>query len=211
MFETSTIDPNEDNQNCYYYKIILIGDSTVGKTSLIIRFCDNKFHEAGTATVGIDTKSKTIKRNSKKIELEIWDTAGQERFKSLTKNSYQGADGIILVYDKSNKKSFQNIKIWYNNIKDSIDIEQTAILVVGNKCDIPDPEVSSEIAQKYCDDCKLEFIETSCKDNINVEDAFYKLVDVIVKLDSEEKRNDKMRRSRVEGGSSCKKKKKCCK
>ena len=211
MFETSTIDPNDDNQDCYSFKTILIGDSTVGKTSLIIRFCDNTFNETGTSTVGIDTKSKTIKRNSKKVELEIWDTAGQERFKSLTKTSFRGADGIILVYDKTNKKSFQNIRVWFSNIKEAISIEKTALLVIGNKSDIDDPEVTTDTAQKYCDECNLDFIETSCKDNINVEEAFCKLVDKMIDLDNESKRNEKMRRSKVESASFSKKKKKCCK
>ena len=101
-----------NDKEIYSYKVILLGDSFVGKTSLIIRFCDNIFEESGTATIGIDTKTKYVIRKDKKIELQIWDTAGQERFRSLAKNCTNQMDGIILVYDISNKDSFHNVKIW---------------------------------------------------------------------------------------------------
>ena len=126
---------NVDN-NIYRYKIILIGDSFVGKTSLIIRFCDEKFAPNSIATIGIDTKTKFIIRKEKKIELQIWDTAGQERFRSLSKNCCNQMDGIVFVYDINNRETFKNIKLWYKNIKNIVNYKIVGTVLVGNKCDI---------------------------------------------------------------------------
>jgi small GTP-binding protein len=203
----------EENQDIVSYKIILLGDTAVGKTSLILRFCNNEFQEKSIATVGVDTKKIYYKYQDKKMALDIWDTAGQERFKSLAKNSFKGADGIILVYDLAVKKTFQNIKNWYNNIKESIDISNVAIIIVGNKSDIPDKEVKKEISDKFCEQYKLQTIETSCKDNINVHEAFNLLIEEMLKLDDAQKQQNKRRQSKL-GASTFsnhkKGKKKCC-
>ena len=100
------------------YKILILGNSSVGKTSFLVRFCDEKFDPETLTTVGVDYKKKFIKRNEKKIKLQICDTAGQERFRAIARNLYKNADGIVLMYDISNKKSFQDIKDWINSIKD---------------------------------------------------------------------------------------------
>jgi Ras-related protein Rab-8A len=157
---TNVEEEDDDNQDILSYKIILLGDSTVGKTSLIIRFCDSKFNENCTSTVGVDTKTKYVRHNDKKIELDIWDTAGQERFKCLAKNCYQGADGIILMYDITQKKTFHNIKNWYNNIKDSMNINKVAMIILGNKSDLPNKEVTKEMGEKFSEQYGLELLET---------------------------------------------------
>ena len=100
------------------YKILILGNSSVGKTSFLLRFCDEKFDYETFTTVGLDYKKKVIKRNEKKIKLHIFITAGQERFRAIARNLYKNADGIVLMYDISNKKSFQDIKDWINSIKD---------------------------------------------------------------------------------------------
>ena len=158
MTRVTNFNEDEDNQDVLTFKIILLGDSSVGKTSLILRFCDNKFLEIGTSTIGVDTKTKDVRHNGKKIELEIWDTAGQERFRTLAKNSVQGADGIILVYDITQKKTFSNIKHWYDNIKNNIDIDKVALILVGNKSDLPDPQVKKETSEKFCEQYNLQVI-----------------------------------------------------
>ncbi len=205
-------DEDEDNQDALTFKIILLGDSSVGKTSLILRFCDDKFMEIGTSTIGVDTKTKDIRHNGKKIELDIWDTAGQERFRSLAKNSCQGADGIILVYDISQKKTFINIKHWYDNIKNNIDISKVAIILVGNKSDLPDPQVKKESTEKFCEQYNLQVIETSCKDNINIEETFNILIEKMLKLYNDDKKEFKNRASKLDKNTSNAKKdkKKCC-
>ena len=139
---------DDDNIDVYLYKIILLGDSFVGKTSLIIRFCDDIYEDVGTATIGVDTKTKFIKRKDKKIQLQIWDTSGQERFRSLAKNCTNQMDGIILVYDINQKETFQNIKIWYNNLRDTVDFKKVGFILVGNKSDMP-RQVDKNLAEEF--------------------------------------------------------------
>ena len=212
MTRVTNFNEDEDNQDALTFKIILLGDSSVGKTSLILRFCDDKFMEIGTSTIGVDTKTKDVRHNGKKIELDIWDTAGQERFKTLAKNSYQGADGIILVYDITQKKTFSNIKHWYDNIKNNIDIDKVAIILVGNKSDLPDPQVKKESTEKFCEQYNLQVIETSCKENINVVETFNILIEKMIKLYNDDKKEFKNRTSKLDKNTSNTKKdkKKCC-
>ena len=200
MSRVENIDEDEeDNQNVLSYKVIFLGDTAVGKTSLIFRFCEDKYDEAFTATIGIDIKTKNYIYQDKKIELDIWDSAGQERYKSLAKNSFQGADGIILVYDLSNKKTFQNIKVWYNHIKDMIDINKVAIIIVGNKSDLPEREVNKETCDKFCQKYNLQSIETSCKKNINIKETFDLLIDKMIKMQDKLKQENKRRNSKIDG------------
>lgn len=212
MTRVTNFNEDEDNQDALTFKIILLGDSSVGKTSLILRFCDDKFMEIGTSTIGVDTKTKDVRHNGKKIELDIWDTAGQERFKTLAKNSYQGADGIILVYDITQKKTFSNIKHWYDNIKNNIDINKVAIILVGNKSDLPDPQVKKESTEKFCEQYNLQVIETSCKENINIVETFNILIEKMIKLYNDDKKEFKNRTSKLDKNTSNTKKdkKKCC-
>ena len=212
MTRVTNFNEDEDNQDALTFKIILLGDSSVGKTSLILRFCDDKFMEIGTSTIGVDTKTKDVRHNGKKIQLEIWDTAGEERFRTLAKNSYQGSDGIILVYDITQKKTFSNIKHWYDNIKNNIDIDKVAIILVGNKSDLPDPQVKKESSEKFCEQYNLQLIETSCKDNINIEETFNILIEKMIKLYNDDKKEFKNRASKLDKNTSITKKdkKKCC-
>ena len=212
MTRVTNFNEDEDNQDFLAFKIILLGDSSVGKTSLILRFCDDKFMEIGTSTIGVDTKTKDVRHNGKKIQLEIWDTAGEERFRTLAKNSYQGSDGIILVYDITQKKTFSNIKHWYDNIKNNIDIDKVAIILVGNKSDLPDPQVKKESSEKFCEQYNLQLIETSCKDNINIEETFNVLIEKMIKLYNDDKKEFKNRASKLDKNTSITKKdkKKCC-
>ena len=166
------------------FKILLVGDSEVGKTSFILRFCEDKFKEDSISTIGLDTKTKFIKRNNKKIQLIIWDTAGQERFKSLAKNTFKGAQGILLMYSINKKSSFKAIRDWLNSIREGVDIEKIGLLVIGNKCDLPteEREVDDEMVKVLKDKEKVEVLEASAKNNINVNDAFILLIDKMIKL-----------------------------
>ena len=128
------------------YKILILGDSTVGKTAFIVRFCEGRFEEDSLTTIGLDSKVKFISRQEKKIQLQIWDTAGQERFRSLSKNYYKGADGILLMYDISNYESFKHIKNWITDIKNNI----------GNKKHKPLCLLRYYKVQQHSDQCKFK-------------------------------------------------------
>lgn len=200
---------NEDIEQIPKFKIIILGNTMIGKTSLILRYCKGKFDECGISTVGVDTQLKYIKYDDKIIGLDIWDTAGQERYKSLAKNTFQGADGIILMYDLTDKKTFEDIRNWHRNIRDSVDIKTIAIILVGNKSDLNDRiVVKKEVVEKYCTTEKLQSIETSCKDNVNVDETFEYLIEKIMKENSYKAqygRTSKLTSYRPP------KKKKCCK
>ncbi|XP_061632833.1 ras-related protein Rab-13 isoform X2 [Phyllopteryx taeniolatus] len=119
----------------FLFKLLLIGDSGVGKTCLIIRFAEDNFNSTYISTIGIDFKVKTIEVDGKKVKLQVWDTAGQERFKTITTAYYRGAMGIILVYDITDEKSFENIQNWMKSIKENASAGVSRMLL-GNKCDI---------------------------------------------------------------------------
>ncbi|RVE62080.1 hypothetical protein OJAV_G00177280 [Oryzias javanicus] len=169
----------------YLFKLLLIGDSGVGKTCILFRFSEDAFNSTFISTIGIDFKIRTIELDGKKIKLQIWDTAGQERFRTITTAYYRGAMGIMLVYDITNEKSFDNIKNWIRNIEEhaSSDVEK---MVLGNKCDINDKrQVTKMGGEKLALEYGIKFMETSAKSNINVENAFLTLArDIKTKMDT---------------------------
>ena len=157
----------------YLVKIALLGDTTVGKTNLVLRFTDNTFTTNNPPTIGYDYKSKTInlKNSKKKAKLQIWDTAGQERYMSLSKTVFQRVDGVILVYDIRVRSSFEHILNWINIVKDFND--KMPILLIGNKTDLEEERiVSYEEGKKLADEKNLEFMETSALNGNNVDEAF---------------------------------------
>ena len=178
----------ENKKNSIEAKIITLGDSHVGKTSLMVKFIENKFTVNYMSTVGFDLKCKTMQINNEEIKLIIHDTAGQERFRSLASNYIKKANGILLVYDISDKKSFENIGKWMDDI-----IEETGyklpIVLVGNKSDLTKERVvtkeEGEIAAK---EYNLTFFETSCKDGDNIENCFKNLIEQILEKKNKEKR-----------------------
>ncbi|CAF3242470.1 unnamed protein product [Rotaria sp. Silwood2] len=134
----------------YLFKLLLIGDSGVGKTCVLLRFCDSAFSTTFISTIGIDFKIRTIELDGRKIKLQIWDTAGQERFKTITTAYYRGAMGIMLVYDITSEKSFDNIKNWIRNIQEHASAEVERMLI-GNKCDMQDKrQVTREKGENVC-------------------------------------------------------------
>ncbi|GMT27187.1 hypothetical protein PFISCL1PPCAC_18484 [Pristionchus fissidentatus] len=162
------------------FKLLLIGDSGVGKTCILYRFSDDAFNTTFISTIGIDFKIKTIELHGKKIKLQIWDTAGQERFHTITTSYYRGAMGIMLVYDITNSKSFDNISKWLRNIDEHAS-EDVVKMLLGNKCDMADRRVvSKDRGEKIASDHNIRFLETSAKANINIDTAFYELAGAIL-------------------------------
>ncbi|XP_062187649.1 ras-related protein RABE1c-like [Phragmites australis] len=154
-------------------KMLLIGDSGVGKSCLLLRFSDDTFTTSFITTIGIDFKVRTVELDGKRVKLQIWDTAGQERFRTITTAYYRGAMGILLVYDVTDESSFNNIRNWVRNIEQHASDNVNKILV-GNKVDMDAKRVvSTAQGQKLADEYGMQFFETSAKTNQNVEQVFF--------------------------------------
>jgi len=159
----------------FLIKLLLIGDSGVGKSCLLLRFCDDAWTPSFITTIGIDFKIRTIELDGKRIKLQIWDTAGQERFRTITTAYYRGAMGILLVYDVTDDRSFNNIRTWHANIEQHAS-EGVNKVLIGNKSDWTDKRaVSEEDGRELAEELGIKFIETSAKINEGVEDAFFTL------------------------------------
>ena len=156
----------------YLFKLLLIGDSGVGKSCLLLRFADDTYTESYISTIGVDFKIRTIQLDGKTIKLQIWDTAGQERFRTITSSYYRGAHGIIVVFDVTDQESFMNVKQWLHEI-DRYACQNVKKLLVGNKCDLASKRaVPTEQAQEFADSLGIQYLETSAKNSTNVEKAF---------------------------------------
>jgi len=163
----------------YLFKLLLIGDSGVGKSCLLLRFADDTYTESYISTIGVDFKIRTIELDSKTIKLQIWDTAGQERFRTITSSYYRGAHGIIVVYDVTDQESFNNVKQWLHEI-DRYASENVNKLLVGNKSDLTTKRVVDyNAAKEFADGLGIPFLETSAKNATNVEQAFLTMANEI--------------------------------
>eukprot|EP01091_Cochliopodium_minus_P002118 TRINITY_DN1200_c0_g1_i1.p1 TRINITY_DN1200_c0_g1~~TRINITY_DN1200_c0_g1_i1.p1 ORF type:complete len:176 (+),score=30.31 TRINITY_DN1200_c0_g1_i1:33-560(+) len=160
------------------YKIVLCGDSGTGKSNILRRFTDNEFIEESRATIGVEFETKTLKFKEKIIKSQIWDTAGQERFKAICSAYYRGANGVLVVFDMTNRKSFLRIEEWLDEIKKNVNSEnQTTLILVGNKSDLNSHRtVSFEEAKSFANIHNMMYIETSAKNGSNIEEAFTKLI-----------------------------------
>ena len=162
------------------FKILLVGDASVGKTSLMLKFVDNHFENSYSSTIGLDYQTKIYNYKGYNIKLQIWDTAGQERFHSITSNFFHNADGILFIYDITNRNSFEGIKNW---MKESEEIDNSLQkILLGNKCDLNDSrDVQKEEVEKFCNENNIDLFETSAKDNINLEEAFKRIIELVFK------------------------------
>ena len=152
-------------------KILIVGDSSVGKTNFINRFIENKFNNNYMTTSGIDLKTANLEIKNKNIRIQIWDTAGQEKYKAITKNLFLKVMGAIIIFDITNEKSFNNLKNWVQMVKEECGPHMT-IIIVGNKSDlIEQRKINEEEVIAYANKQKLDYIETSCKTGENVKKA----------------------------------------
>ena len=160
----------------YKLKVVVVGDSGVGKTNLIKRFVSNTYNPNTKATVGVEFLSKSYKINDQVFKIEIWDTAGQERYKSITAAYYKGAKGALIVYDITQKDSFENINKWMSEVRDK-STKDLKILIVGNKTDlVNERQVSTEEALSKAKELESPVMEASALDGNNVKAAFYDLL-----------------------------------
>lgn len=195
------------------FKILLLGDSSVGKTCFLLRYVEDTFTGNHISTIGVDYKIKIItsKDSQDLIKLQIWDTAGQDRFRCITKNYYRGSNGIMLIYDITNQSSFTNIKNWISQIKEYLG-EEACITLVGNKVDLEsNRKIATDEGRKFAMDNKLSFFEASAKENISITEAFEDLTKNMLKKStasgesSSRSRNKSLVYSKGKEG-----KKKCC-
>lgn len=165
----------------YLFKLLLIGDSGVGKSCLLLRFADDAYIESYISTIGVDFKIRTVEQDGKSVKLQIWDTAGQERFRTITSSYYRGAHGIIVVYDVTEQETFDHVKQWLNEI-DRYASDNVNKLLVGNKSDLTARRVVSyETGKAFADEIGIPFMETSAKGATNVEQAFMAMTGAIKK------------------------------
>jgi Ras-related protein Rab-1A len=158
----------------YIFKILLIGDSFVGKSSILIRYADKIFDQEFDTTIGVDFRIKMLDIEDKKVKLQIWDSAGQDRFRSIVSSYYRNCQGIIMVFDVSNRDSFSNIKDWWEEIKKYAN-ENVRLILVGNKNDLYEKKISYEEAKEFADMLNIKYIETSVKNNKNIDEIFYEI------------------------------------
>jgi len=164
-------------------KIIVLGESGVGKTSLLVRYVDNKFSVNTKSTIGADFLSKPIEVDDQPVTLQIWDTAGQERFQGLGTTFYRGSDGAIFVFDVSRKATFDALLQWKNAFLIQVGQEgndEFPMLVVANKVDREDRVITTQMVQKFCKENNIDFVECSAKDATNVPKAFEKITRKVI-------------------------------
>ena len=194
-------------------QILLIGDSSVGKTSLISRYANGIFKEEYISTIGFESYSKEEIINNQTVLVKLWDTAGQERYKALTTNFFKNAEGVILVYDVTSSESFDNLKYWIDSIKSNLGENITIpIIILGNKIDMDDMrDIKKEDANKFANENKYKYFETSAKTGEGVDEAIRYLVNQVMiqkgkNDDGKEERNS----VKIEGNKGDNQKKKGC-
>ncbi len=163
----------------FLFKLILIGDSSVGKSNILLQYLKGQFDPNSKATVGVEFGTKNIEINNKKIKIQIWDTAGQERYRSITSAYYRGAKGAFIVYDITRKTTFDNIDRWVADLKANGD-DNISIVLIGNKLDLEDKrEVQKDEGVKKSEEFKTAFMETSALNGDNIDKAFDELIEQI--------------------------------
>ena len=221
-----------DQEYDYLFKLLLIGNSSVGKSSLLFRFVENVWDDSFVPTIGVDfvsnllsvilifiykQKLKTLEVNGKKVKLQIWDTAGQERFKNITASYYRGGNGVLVVYDITERESFENLNSWLIEIEKNAN-KNVYKLLIGNKCDLEDKrKVSFQEGKDFAESNGMKFMETSAKTASKVQEAFELLTNEIIKASiSKEKGLEKKENNKAihisSGGTDIAGKKKggCC-
>ena len=180
----------DDDSYDLLYKIIIIGDSNVGKSNILSRYTKDQFQGNSKATVGVELGTKFVKVEGVGAKLQIWDTAGQERYRSLTSSYYKGCHGCFIVYDITNEASFQSISTWYEQaVKEAG--KDVSIILVGNKCDLEsERKVSKEQGEEKARSMNASFFETSALSKVNIDDIFNEIVNNIFQRTKGQKNDD---------------------
>ena len=163
---------SEDDSYDLLYKIIIVGDTCVGKSNILSRYIKDVFREDSKSTVGVELGNKLLKVKGTNTKLQIWDTAGQERYRSITSSYYKGSHGCFIVYDISNEQSFESVEKWFEQVQKE-GSKDVSIILVGNKCDLENErQVPKEKGEEKAKQLNIPFFETSALSNINIGDIF---------------------------------------
>ena len=166
-FQTNDTSPSKS------YKVLLLGNSSVGKTCILIRFSEDTFNDNYEVTIGLNYRIKTITLDNTPIKMQIWDTSGEEKFKAIAKNFYRGAHGVLLIYDICQKSSFLDVKGWIEQIIENTDNDEIVMILCGNKSDMEKERViSKEEGENLAKNYGIPFFECSAKNNINIDEIF---------------------------------------
>lgn len=180
-----------DDEYDYLFKVVLIGDSGVGKSNLLSRFTRNEFNLESKSTIGVEFATRSIQVDGKTIKAQIWDTAGQERYRAITSAYYRGAVGALLVYDIAKHLTYENVERWLKELRDHAD-SNIVIMLVGNKSDLRHLRaVPTDEARAFAEKNGLSFIETSALDSTNVEAAFQTILTEIYRIVSQKQMSDR--------------------
>ena len=204
----------------HLFKLVIIGDASTGKSSLLRRYCENDFSETYVCTIGVDFQLKILKMNDQQIvKLQIWDTAGQERFKVMTKSYYRSAKACLIVYDITRKETFENVKVWceqYMQNNSGGARSKQNIVILGNKRDLTEQrQVEFEAGEKLAEEIGCQFFEVSAKvDGDEISRIFFSLAEILLQnedgITSGAKKGEEERNSVVLRAELAKKKKNCC-
>ena len=200
---------SEGETKDHAYKILLLGDTSVGKTCFLKRYTDDTFQDAYLSTIGFDFKFKNVQlSNGKEVRVQLWDTAGQERFRNITTQYYKGADGIVLVYDVTDEASYEKIKDWMDQILSNTQKEDIGLVLLGNKCDMEPRNVTEEQGNKMAQELNISYFETSALTGQGIKEAFEQLTRDIMKKkgvgnDNGENIDLKKNQKKKKGGDCC--------
>ena len=168
----------------YIFKVLLVGNSVVGKSSLILRYVDQIWNDVFVPTIGVDFKVKSLEIENKSIKLQIWDTAGQERFRNVISSYFKGAHGILLIFDITSRDSFKELENWLAEVEKNASTQILKILI-GNKCDLEEErEISKDEGEAFAMRNGMQYIETSAKINTNVNEAFEDLAKIMIEYNN---------------------------
>ncbi len=193
---------NQNSNELYDFvgKLVVIGESSVGKTNILSRYCKNEFNKEIKMTIGVEFFTKIVSIQGKSIKFQIWDTAGQERYKSITNSFFTSTTAAIVVFDLTNNQSFEKVDFWINEVKQHTK-DDLIIMLIGNKSDLENRSVSPKDIQKKAELYKIEYVETSALLNENINEAFERIItriyDKLPQLNSEMEKEYIMKESIV--------------